>query len=344
MAKRLRTWLFIACLLVAGLGPVAVGAVNHLLDARFQTLNPIQPLPTPSAVAAEAVCTPDIDPAALAALEALVLNQDSDPQVSARMAELFAADQAVRQLPVAVEAVEIVDGDTQRRIEVLGYILQGQIHAPRDLVYAAFVFQHGDCPGHYAFAHRLATFALDVGYDEARWIYAATLDRYLMSLGQPQKYGTQYTWEQGAYKLYPVDPATTDAERAEYNLPPLSVALQQVPGGGSGNVVRGRWLESWWLTLIGSAYAALGALIALCAGRANPPLGRFLLVLACLIYILSSFGHVLQVAALQSGGADVQAQLWAGVNVVLVAVWCFCAVYLAWIRPWQLRRLPPVRK
>lgn len=30
------------------------------------------------------------------------------------------------------------------------------------------------------------------GSDEAKWIEAATLDRYLQSIGQPQVFGTQY--------------------------------------------------------------------------------------------------------------------------------------------------------
>lgn len=45
-----------------------------------------------------------------------------------------------------------------------------------------------------------------------------------MSQKQPQKYGTQYTKTDGVWVLYEVDPATTDAERAEWRVPPLSAA------------------------------------------------------------------------------------------------------------------------
>jgi hypothetical protein len=42
------------------------------------------------------------------------------------------------------------------------------------------------------FAHVLAMEAVLKGSDEAKWIEAATLDRYLQSIGQPQVFGTQY--------------------------------------------------------------------------------------------------------------------------------------------------------
>ncbi len=64
----------------------------------------------------------------------------------------------------------------------------------------------------------------------ARWIYAATYDRWQRSLGQPQKDGTQYL-SQGEgcnYKFEPYDPATTDAKCAEYGVPTLDEALARV--------------------------------------------------------------------------------------------------------------------
>jgi hypothetical protein len=46
----------------------------------------------------------------------------------------------------------------------------------------------------------------------------------LLSKGQPQKYGTQYEQSGDAFILSAVDPATTDAERAEWDVPPLHAA------------------------------------------------------------------------------------------------------------------------
>jgi hypothetical protein len=50
-----------------------------------------------------------------------------------------------------------------------------------------------------------------------------------MSRGLPQKYGTQYIASgDGPLELYDYDPATTDEERAAYDVPPLHELLRRV--------------------------------------------------------------------------------------------------------------------
>ena len=68
----------------------------------------------------------------------------------------------------------------------------GQITTGSDLYEAAFVFQHGETAPDYLLAHVLALDALTKGFDRAKWLSAATLDRYLQLIGQPQVFGTQY--------------------------------------------------------------------------------------------------------------------------------------------------------
>ena len=67
--------------------------------------------------------------------------------------------------------------------------------------YAAYLFQHGQSANDYLFAHILATQAIALGYTRAKWISAATLDRYLQQIGQKQVFGTQYQGENLAYYL-----------------------------------------------------------------------------------------------------------------------------------------------
>lgn len=57
---------------------------------------------------------------------------------------------------------------------------------------------------------------------------AAAYDRWLMRQGRAQKYGTQYLIRDGRWVLYEVDPATTDAQRARWNVPPLTHSLQHI--------------------------------------------------------------------------------------------------------------------
>lgn len=321
MNKPFKTWLFRACLLAALLGPVVVGAINHLVDSRFSEEGLVAIAVMPTEVP-QTVCTPDLDQAAFERLDALTLSQENDPAISLRMAQLFAADQAARQLPMD-DPHKLKAEDAARRVEVLGYLLNGQIQTARDLVSAAFIFQHGDCSAHYQFANRLAHIAMDAGYADAPWIYAATLDRYLMSIGEPQKFGTQYTWVNRDYQLYPIDPVTTDAEREQYDVPPLSEIRKTKPAEpGAGNVVRARhWLESWRLTLIGAAFAVLGAVICVLEIKPNPSLGKVVLVITLVIYGFSVVGHAAQVNALAQGTFEAQEKVWGGVNTLMLAAW-----------------------
>ena len=68
----------------------------------------------------------------------------------------------------------------------------GGVRTALDYWHAAFIFQHGDKPADYLLAHTLAVTAIAKGKADAGWIAAATLDRYLGAVGQPQVYGTQY--------------------------------------------------------------------------------------------------------------------------------------------------------
>lgn len=77
-------------------------------------------------------------------------------------------------------------------------------------------------------ADECAKKAVDLGDDTARWLYAATLDRYLLSIDKPQKFGTQFkNTLEGNPELGPVDPNTSDEERAEYHVPPLKDAVKK---------------------------------------------------------------------------------------------------------------------
>jgi hypothetical protein len=321
MNKQLKTWLFWVLILAALLGPGVVAAFNHIVDTQFSTERLVAIPGIPTEVPPTG-CNPDLDRAAYEHLDTLTLNPENDLTISPRMAQLFSADQAARQLLVS-DPQKLNSDDTTRREEVLGYILNGKIFTARDLVYAAFIFQHGDCSEHYRFANRLAQIAMDTGYSDARWIYAATLDRYLMSMGQPQKFGTQYTMVNGEYQLYSVDSTTTDAEREKYNVPPLSEIRNTKPADMSvGNIVSPKhWLESWWLTLIGTAYAILGAVISIVEAKPNPFLGKVVLIMTWVIYSLSVVGHYAQVNALVQGTFEAQQKAWGGVNTLMLVAW-----------------------
>lgn len=155
-----------------------------------------------------------------------------DAQISERMKALFDADQSSRRGMMNNKELwpKLEEEDRARRVEVTTYLENGKLAAADDFYYAALIFQHGNCADHFKLSNQLAEKSMNLGNHDARWLYAASLDRYLMTLGKPQKFGTQYVKnkESGKWELYSVDPATTDEERAHYDVPPLAETRKQL--------------------------------------------------------------------------------------------------------------------
>lgn len=174
---------------------------------------------TPTALAQgelSGVCNPSVS--------AIKLEGPFNRVISERMRVIFDEDQAAR-MGESIYPEALMRGDAARRVEVMGYLNDGKLTTRADMYYAAFVFQHGNCSEHYKLANRLAARAIVLDHNDARWIYAATLDRYLLSRGERQKFGTQYTSSDGCtYALEPVDPGMTDTYRALYGVPSLAEA------------------------------------------------------------------------------------------------------------------------
>ncbi len=149
---------------------------------------------------------------------------------------LYENDQALRQEGLRPSVLpRMVWADWRRRRRVKRLLKDGVLEAPEDYYHAAMILQHSLAVADYWQAHQLAMRAVELGYNQARWLAAATLDRWLMRQGKPQKYGTQYTmvgarwkvWAWGKrYRLWDVDPVTSDTERAEWGVPALEVARE----------------------------------------------------------------------------------------------------------------------
>jgi hypothetical protein len=112
--------------------------------------------------------------------------------------------------------------DARRRDEVRAILAEDPELTAEQLFAAAWVLNHGDAAEDAEEAHRLAMRAAEQGYEPAKWLTAATLDRSLMYAGRPQKYGTNIVPDGARYRLWDVEPATSDAERAAWNVPPLA--------------------------------------------------------------------------------------------------------------------------
>lgn len=107
-----------------------------------------------------------------------------------RLKAMFDADQAEREKdPINWDT--LIPNDTKRRTELHRMLEQNAVTTGLDYYEAAFIQQHGLKPDDYLLAHVLAMAALAKGYTQARWIAAATLDRYLQQNRHPQIFGTQ---------------------------------------------------------------------------------------------------------------------------------------------------------
>ena len=107
------------------------------------------------------------------------------------LTEMFTIDQKARE-GGSVDWVKLAQDDEQRRKSLRQMLSAGGVRTRNDYLHAAMIFQHGQNPDEYLMAHVLAIDAVALGSKEARWLSAATLDRYLLSIWQPQVFGTQF--------------------------------------------------------------------------------------------------------------------------------------------------------
>jgi len=112
------------------------------------------------------------------------------------------------------------DADRRKRVEAM--IEPGALKEPEDYYHAAWILNHGESVEEIWHAHILAEQAVKLGLRRARWLAAATYDRWLMYRGKPQKYGTQIVPDGKRQRVWDVEPDTSDAERAEWDVPALA--------------------------------------------------------------------------------------------------------------------------
>jgi hypothetical protein len=139
------------------------------------------------------------------------------------------ADDADRQ-PEHVDAEAVIERDRARLLRVKEIIAAGGLKTAMDYFIAAMIHQHGSTPDDFLAARPLALRAveLDPTNTRAKWLVAAAQDRYLLSIGKPQIYGTQFKKIEGVWHLEPIDEtAVTDEERAKWNVPTLAEAKRR---------------------------------------------------------------------------------------------------------------------
>src|ERR1041384_4243754 len=99
------------------------------------------------------------------------------------LAALYEADQQARINQPKLNTPEykaMRARDMERRMHVMEMVAASELHIAKDYYEAAQIMNHGDTPEDAINAHQLALCASELGHRPARWLAAASYDRWLM--------------------------------------------------------------------------------------------------------------------------------------------------------------------
>ena len=149
------------------------------------------------------------------------------------LARLFREDQADRKPPSGkpIDWAIVAGRDKARLARVKELYTRNGLQTGADYYHAAMLLQHGGVPEDYLLAHEFCVVANSRGKNDrdTRWLAAASEDRFLMNIGRPQRFGTQYqsVGPNSPMKLYTVDSGVTDELRRMLDVPSLAKARER---------------------------------------------------------------------------------------------------------------------
>jgi hypothetical protein len=132
--------------------------------------------------------------------------------------------------PRTVEEARALQLRTAERADKVHALLDKQaVESAADHFYAALVLVQCTRESDLALAHEQALVAAELGEARGLRVAAEACDKLLVKRGMLQRYGTQFVWEPvlSAWRLYPMDPSTTDAERLALGVPALADLQKQ---------------------------------------------------------------------------------------------------------------------
>jgi hypothetical protein len=138
-------------------------------------------------------------------------------------------DPVLRQIVLGHEA-ETDHGSAaakSRRQAVMAMHESGALRSAGDRHAAASVLVCSEVAAEVQAAQALALAAMPA-LRCARVLAATAYDRQRRLAGEPQKFGTQVVVRDGVRELWPVDPHTTDSERAKWDVPPFAEILRSL--------------------------------------------------------------------------------------------------------------------
>jgi hypothetical protein len=172
----------------------------------------------------------------------------TDIDMNPELLQLVTADQWDRgndlfgkgevRAPNTLDSKATAKHDVARHKAVRDLLAAGKLKTVDDFGYASLIFQHSTDSSDLMLAHILSSVAYGKG-GASRWMMAATMDRYLQSIKQPQIFGTQFLTSDGGH-TWTMEPYTrtsvTDAERALWCVVPLAQQQKMLEKYQKGNM------------------------------------------------------------------------------------------------------------
>ena len=151
------------------------------------------------------------------------------PSASLRGLAKDQRDDVVTPVKTPEEAASRKQRAQDRAAKVRELLAQDGVGSAADRYYAALVLVQCPSEADLELAQQLALGAADQGEKLGFRVAAEAQDKLLVKRGMMQRYGTQFVWEPvlRAWRLYPMDPRTSDAERKAMGVPPLEELRQQ---------------------------------------------------------------------------------------------------------------------
>ncbi len=136
------------------------------------------------------------------------LNDSTSGTIDNELKYMFEMDQSDR---VSGRFILLPGRDTARlaRTREIVSVASGSLSAEAKY-HAAMIFQHGESPSDFESAFFLARSASETGFAKADKLSEAAFDRWQLSIGKPQKFGTQSKISIGITGIKSEPPESTD--------------------------------------------------------------------------------------------------------------------------------------
>jgi hypothetical protein len=138
-------------------------------------------------------------------------------------------DDVVMPLRNSSDALALAQRSMIRADKVLKLIQENKVETAADHYHAALVLAQCTRENDLATAHEQGLAAAQMGEKRGFRVAAEAIDKLMVKRGMLQRYGTQFVWEPvlHSWRLYPLDPRTTDAERTAMGVPTLEGLKRQ---------------------------------------------------------------------------------------------------------------------